>query len=386
MNVEWKNQNEDDFEIYRCLFENKYRPKIRADRFDREFVIKNMKLASKGNFTNLDSPVWVGVKLTNYCNLKCKHCWTVNHGYVPSIDNIKVMLDKLYTAHIKFVGLSGGELFTRQDILEILEYAKSKKMILELFSNATLITDEIIDKLDEILDKRVDVIQISLDGISEKSLLYQRGISDPVSIISVIEKLIKKGFMVRISYVVTSANVYDLMPTFALMDELGAKGFSVSAVYPKLKGIHEFEKLHMVEYYRELYKCVSMPYKLELEYFLQIDFFEHISYFIEKIDIASQTHMDFTSGFLSWFIDANGDVYPEFHMQYKELLGGNIYQDSIEDIRKTFADNKKLGNGRSLEQTECLHCPFKLLCLNHSYEQAYEKYKDFNKKNPYCKL
>ena len=36
--------------------------------------------------------------------------------------------------------------------------------------------------------------------------------------------------------------------------------------------------------------------------------------------------------------------------------------------------------------TECKNCLFKQLCLNHSYEQAYEKYGSFNWKNPYCKI
>ena len=388
MEIKWKTGNESDplFQLYKCLFENKYHFRIRADRYHREFVISNLESSAKGKYSALDTPVWVGIKLTNYCNLKCRHCWTVNHGFVPELSNIKNMLDKLYRSHIKFVGFSGGELFTRPDILEILEYSKKRGLIVELFTNATLIDDEMIESLKTILDRKTDVIQISLDGISESALKYQRGIQGPDKIIHVINRLVAEGFCVRVSYVVTSANVSDLVPTFIEMDRSGVAGFSVSAVYPIFKGIAEHKKLDMMRYYQELYKIINIPHQMELKYFLQIDFFERVSHYIESLVMEDRTQADFDSGFVSWFIDANGSVYPEFHLEYDELCGGNIYSDDIKDIADRFKKMPILANGRSLEQTTCRNCKFKSLCLNHSYDQAYAKYKMFNKKNPFCRI
>lgn len=95
------------------------------------------------------------------------------------------------------------------------------------------------------MDKKVDVIQISLDGISEDAINAQRGLKNSDKILVAIDELVKRKFVVRISYVVTSTNLYDLVPTFSLMEKVGVKGFSVSAVYPLNKGVIEYRKLDM---------------------------------------------------------------------------------------------------------------------------------------------
>lgn len=386
MNIVWKNTSDPDFELYRCIFETKYLFKFRSDRFQREFVLRNIESAVHGRYSNISAPIWVGVKLTNRCNLSCKHCWTENKNYSPSLDEIKLMLDKLYHAHVKFIGFSGGELFIRKDILEILKYAKSKNFIIELFTNGTLITSTLLDSLERILDKKVDVIQISLDGISEYSIKEQRGLSSANRILWSIEEFIKRGYIVRISYVVTNTNIEDVVPTFCEIDKMGASGFSVSAVYPILKGVEEHKKLDMTQYYRKLYEIINIPHKTELQFFLQIDFFERVSHYIEDLSVETDHNGFLECGFASWFIDANGNVYPEFQLCYEELMGGNIYHDSISSIVQKFSSIKLLSNGRSLQNTDCAKCIFEPLCLRHSYDQAFEKYRQFNYKNPYCKM
>ncbi len=114
MEVEWKNTNSEKEKIYRKIFENKYRFKLREDRYEREFVIRNLESASEGKYSIIENPVWVGVKLTNRCNLQCKHCWAIAKDYAPTLEEIKIMIDKLYKAHVKFIGFSGGELFSRK--------------------------------------------------------------------------------------------------------------------------------------------------------------------------------------------------------------------------------------------------------------------------------
>lgn len=386
MEVEWKNTNSEKEKIYRKIFENKYRFKLREDRYEREFVIRNLESASEGKYSIIENPVWVGVKLTNRCNLQCKHCWAIAKDYAPTLEEIKIMIDKLYKAHVKFIGFSGGELFSRKDVLEILSYAKTYNLIVEIFTNGTLLTPQILNSLEKILDRKVDVIQISLDGISEDAINAQRGLKNSDKILVAIDELVKRKFVVRISYVVTSTNLYDLVPTFSLMEKVGVKGFSVSAVYPLNKGVIEYRKLDMEKYYEELYKIICTQHTMEVQYFLQVDFFERVSKYIEKLTMTPRRTSDFESGYVSWFIDADGNVYPEFQLEYEELLGGNIYQDSINDIVKNFSSMKLLANGRSLDKTECSKCMFKQICLNHSYDQSFEKYKEFNKKNPYCKM
>ena len=86
------------------------------------------------------------------CNLKCIHCFqeeNINNNYLPKIENIFKVIDELKQLGCMEVLLTGGEVFIRDDIFDILSYIKSKKMGVVIFTNATLLTEEKIIKLKE---------------------------------------------------------------------------------------------------------------------------------------------------------------------------------------------------------------------------------------------
>lgn len=118
----------------------------------------------------------VTIKLTNRCNLQCRHC-CVSAG--PCIeaeelttDEWKAVLDQL--AELNIIGLvfSGGEPLIRKDLLELAEYAKKNVTThLGLMSNATLITEELAPKLVDLFES----FSFSIDGVSEESVSPIRG-------------------------------------------------------------------------------------------------------------------------------------------------------------------------------------------------------------------
>jgi radical SAM protein with 4Fe4S-binding SPASM domain len=83
--------------------------------------------------------------LTYKCNLNCLHCY-VNRdkkGKLLSAVEVKRILDDLALFGILSLTFSGGEIFSRSDVLEILDYAAKKRFEITLKTNGTLLTQEI---------------------------------------------------------------------------------------------------------------------------------------------------------------------------------------------------------------------------------------------------
>lgn len=82
--------------------------------------------------------------VTNFCNYKCKHCFisaptTTRKGL--DTDSCKMIIDKLEEFGIYNLSITGGEPFIRKDIIEIMQYAKSKGILLTgIFTNGSLLT------------------------------------------------------------------------------------------------------------------------------------------------------------------------------------------------------------------------------------------------------
>ena len=100
-------------------------------------------LAFKNN-----SPVSVMIELSTLCNLRCEHCYIPDYydsGF--STEQIFNLLDQLREMGIQNVSFTGGEVLIRKDIFEIIEYARKLYMRVFLLSNGTLLTDNIVARL-----------------------------------------------------------------------------------------------------------------------------------------------------------------------------------------------------------------------------------------------
>jgi len=99
-------------------------------------------------------PVTGTVEITNRCPLNCAHCYNnlpmgdfVARARELSTEEHYRVLDELADAGTLWLLFTGGEIFARRDFLEIYTYAKKKGFIITLFTNGTLITEEVADYL-----------------------------------------------------------------------------------------------------------------------------------------------------------------------------------------------------------------------------------------------
>ena len=116
------------------------------------------------------------VYLTNYCKLRCRHCFWVqnnkiNTEYIPYNEVCK-MIDTMAENKIFMIAYTGGDPLLHPDIFKILQYNRKKNILPLLGISGIDMTEEIADK---IYNSGVRCVQVSLDDVDRKYNDYMRG-------------------------------------------------------------------------------------------------------------------------------------------------------------------------------------------------------------------
>lgn len=327
-------------------------------------------------------PIWTGLKVTGKCNFKCSHCWADLHKEERSLEDLKLAVDKFQEIGIKHITISGGEPFLRSDLIELVEYIKTKGFHLSIFTNASLITYTDILKLEEILDD-IDVIQVSLDGSTASIFKAQRNTDLFQNVIKNIELLGKSCITIRINMVASIFNVNDVVNVYRLCEKYNVDTFSISYVYDLNKGKNIYADSHVQAFLLEIAKCIvlSRNYKTKFKPFIPLQFYSN-----GALSEKQQKETDFWNYdlLLYRFINDKGDMYPEVSLEFEALKIGNIYENTSQELlNKSIEIGNKL-KVRNLGNTECKFCDKIEICRGGDMGRTYRLLGDINKKDPYC--
>jgi len=137
--------------------------------------------------------------LTNKCNLRCPHCYMFSGAENENeltIKEICGICKDFRNYGGKEVILTGGEITTRGDLLEIISAISDTGLKISLFSNGVSWSEELIDFLKKVPVKK---IQISIDGYDEKSNSKIRGPLAFEKALDTVNKLLANNFTVQIA-------------------------------------------------------------------------------------------------------------------------------------------------------------------------------------------
>jgi len=123
----------------------------------------------------LSAPLRVFLDFTYACNLRCKHCFT--HSGERKVEELnltekKYIIDQMVEMGAFRISIAGGEPLISDEFFPFVEYARSKGVDVSFTTNGTLLTEDIINKLN---DLQIRTITISLDGANEKDNDLIRG-------------------------------------------------------------------------------------------------------------------------------------------------------------------------------------------------------------------
>ena len=168
----------------------------------------------------------VVVKLTNKCNLTCKHCYVSSHPngeFGLNVDTVENIIDDCYNLFGKLLfTISGGESLIREDdTIHLLEYAKQYHKI-ALYTNGTLLNKKVCSRIQRLSP----IIQFSIDGSNAESHNYMRGIGAFEKTIDGIRTLLDSGLPgenIQIFSTITESTVNEITEIIELAESLGIK-------------------------------------------------------------------------------------------------------------------------------------------------------------------
>jgi radical SAM protein with 4Fe4S-binding SPASM domain len=158
----------------------------------------------------------VSIEVTRRCPLECLHCYNnlpmgdmeAKRRELSKEEHFK-MLDELVEMGCFWLLYTGGEIFARKDFLEIYTYAKKKGFLITLFTNGTIINEQIADYL---VEWPPFAIEITLYGRTRET--YEALTAAPGSYdrcLRGIKLLKERGLPLKLKTVATSINKHEVL-------------------------------------------------------------------------------------------------------------------------------------------------------------------------------
>ncbi len=214
------------------------------------------------------------IATTNVCNLVCPMCYAMAGRKADNemtTSEICAIVDQVSDMHwdqsngITRIALTGGEIFSRPDAIELIEYVHSRGFAVQVNTNATLLTPDDISRL-AVLDRLQ--LSISLDGSKPSIHEFIRGRDTFQVTTEAIRALTAKGIFVAINMFVHAGNIHDLKSTLQLADSLGVSAFNCLNMMNVGRGKSEKTKkcltgISLSNYYRAVFEAIRDEPRLQ---------------------------------------------------------------------------------------------------------------------------
>ncbi|PZF71764.1 radical SAM protein [Taibaiella soli] len=339
------------------LSEINYKPYILTD-----IIFTNDRL-----FT--PAPLIAFIEITNLCNLKCKHCYA-NSQYrrknEMSTSMIFQLLDEFGEMGVLQVFLTGGEIFTHKDAVEIINYAATKNFTTQVFTNGILLTEQIVASLPGNIG-----LAISFDTADPVKTV--RGKMDYPKLKQTFELLNKFKIPFRTAISVHKYNIQDIIETYE---------WSIKNNYPRPQWLETFatgralKNKHILPT-EENFKEIFEVYKTCMDKFCTMDNADELQgtaiesihaiktiQMVERLEIATGKPKLANT---MVYVNSSGDVYPDSScLDYEDFIGGSLYDLSFFDIwtnafkelrKNSFTDFK--GCDKCPINVSGIHCNFR---------------------------
>ncbi len=284
-------------------------------------------------------PISGHFELTARCNLRCRHCYCVFSKKKDSLSAEKIfgILDNLKESGTFGLVLTGGEIFCREDIFDILKYLSEEKFVVRINSNGTMINESAVKKMEGLSN----IYRIHISLYSSEPDVHDWITNTPGSYhktLNALHLLKEAGFDLRINCSVMKSN-FDTFKRvkYEIGDRMGIPVRFDSEIFPKDDGGSENLKERLAD--EQL--C---------------DFLRNKSN-DEKEREPQRKPKLCKAGFSFFSICEDGKLFPCMKMKrlYSNPLG-NLSSDSFSSIWKYSESVKKIRESVDKKLEECDIC------------------------------
>lgn len=210
------------------------KPSVRLASDGHLKAIRNLPMSEstqeflQKHFGDTPFPVSVHIEIAGACNEKCIHCYIPDEVKVGmmSTEMFEKVLDQCRELNILHITLSGGEPLLHPDIIHFLSICRENDMSVNVLSNLTHLTDEMIEEMAKNPLLGVQASLYSTNDDVHNSITGVKGSCEKTK--SAILKLIPYGIPVQISCPIMKQNRKDFRGVIDWGSEIG---ISVSADY-----------------------------------------------------------------------------------------------------------------------------------------------------------
>lgn len=282
------------------------------------------------------------IELNTTCNWNCIHCYinSKNHSGLAYSDICELLIE-LRKVGVYEIQFTGGEMFLRKDIMEIISFARSLYFKVALLTNGSLLTKEIIEQLDKL---GVEIVTTTLFSMKDEiNDLITRSNNSASMLLKNIELLSKTNIKTEIKTILMKDNQAEYMNIKDYCEKLNIDFLATEGIFPMFDGSLEPRKLSLSD----------TQLKKEIK---NLDYIRFKSMFCEE---KKSNHKICCELHYSLFINSRGDIYP-CNLWFKKL--GNIKKDLISEIwNSEFLTRIRNTTWRDLK--ECYHCDNKCYCI-----------------------
>jgi radical SAM protein with 4Fe4S-binding SPASM domain len=279
-------------------------------------------------------PLAVHLDLTYRCNERCVHCYLDHddHGEMSTAEILRV-LDEVAQAGTFFLTLSGGEIFMRRDLFEIIAHARKRMFAVKLKSNAVMVTRAKAARL-----ARLGVAEVQVSVYSHRAEAHDAITKLPGSLKRTLEgvkRLREQGIKVTFANVLMKGNEDDYREVRSLARELGA-GFTIDPmITPMMDGSRDVLALNIdASELAAVYRDESLTREAPAA--------------VHEDDAKDM--LPCSAGHTLAYISPYGEVFPCVQFPYS---CGNVRQQRFIDIWK---DSPQLADVRSVRLADVQGC------------------------------
>ncbi len=293
-------------------------------------------------------PLAGGIDLTSRCNLSCVHCYVQRGSDEPEMPTSRILeiVDEIAAAGCMDMLVTGGEPLLHGDFVEIYRYMKFKGMLVTVFTNGTLVTDEIAALFAELPPYAVE---ISLYGATDATSDSITGVEESMSkCLGGVKKLLGHDVKnVLLKTMLMTSNRHEYYAMEALAVKMGLKWRMDAAINARVNGDTGPLSLR-----------VSAEEAIEKEFALEARLLDMKKYYESCVALPAGDRLYVCgAGVCGFHIDAYGNLLPclmPTGIKYR-LEKGNFldsWHSVINDIL----------NKRARKDYPCRGCKYVALC------------------------
>lgn len=349
--------------------------------FESNDVNDQIEYAKKLNFIYVD--------ITNACNQKCIYCNKCVESFDDKIKHMKAsefksLITTLYPnedASTVLLNITGGEPLLNPELEDILKDAAQFKFKTVLWTNGSMINEEIADKL----KKYCEYVVLSVDNFTQEENDKIRGKGSFEKSIGAAQILKEKDVNFLIAVTPTIYNFESLQNIITFIYDLGAAGFILNepilikenneslsehfdydiyelnkkekSLAKRLTIINSWKNTKLkgkeknLVFMKDIHRCTNHPFAVR-----------------PKINCGALVN--------EISIGVDGKIYPCHALHIDEFSAGTVDNFVKGEFTKLSID----------ELDECPECMYKIFCLGGCRAKALFHTEKLKGKNPYCEI